>query len=177
METERQWPIYFGGNVGEHLDAAIPKADAAELQAAATNVKQYADNHVAHTSIAPVQPTVTLQLAEVHDAMKTLGRLFRRSTALPTCSSFITTTPVEQDDFFAVFRVAWAPPGHNESLARRGPSRPSGSPRACAPLHRGTINPPLGKRPTGSTPRAGSEEPGGRWFNETALRRDQPNAR
>ena len=111
-EAERQWTTYFGGNVGEHLDPAIPKKDAVELEAAAANVKQYVDNHVAHTSIAPVQPTVTLQLAEVHDAMETVDRLFRRYYSLLTCSSFITTTPVEQDDFFAVFRVPWAPPGY-----------------------------------------------------------------
>jgi hypothetical protein len=112
FEAERQWREYFGGRAADHLDQSILKADIADLTSAAAKVKDYVDDHVAHTSAASADPKVTLQLADVHEAMKTVDRLFRRYHGLFTCSTFITTTPVEQDDFYAVFRVPWARPGY-----------------------------------------------------------------
>lgn len=112
MEAERQWQDHFGGGVGGHLDPAIPTADAADLEKAAEKVKRYVDENVAHTSAAPKEPTVSLELAEVHEAMETVDRLFRRYYSLLTCSSWITTTPVEQDDFYAPFRVPWMRAGY-----------------------------------------------------------------
>lgn len=110
--AESQWNTHFGGTVGQHLDPAIPDADTEDLTTAAANVKRYVDEHIAHTSAAPVEASVTLQLEDVHDAMETVDRLFRRYHGLFTASTFITTTPVEQDDFHAVFRVPWARPGY-----------------------------------------------------------------
>jgi hypothetical protein len=115
MEAERQWSTYFGGKVGAHLDPAIPKADEADLANAASAVKQYVDEHVAHTSADPAAPTVTLKVSDVHRAMETVDRLFRRYYSLFTCSSFTTTTPVLQEDFFAVFRQPWMRPGYSPS--------------------------------------------------------------
>jgi hypothetical protein len=112
FEADRQWREYFGGAAGDHLDPEIPKGDVRDLKEAAAKVKDYVDAHVAHTSAAPVDPKVTLQLSDVHEAMETVDRLFRRYHGLFTCSTFITTTPVEQDDFDAVFRVPWARPGY-----------------------------------------------------------------
>jgi hypothetical protein len=112
MEAERQWSTYFGGTVGDHLDPAIPKADAADLEKAAAEVKRYVDEHIAHTSAAPTEPAVALALADLHEAMKTVDRLFRRYYGLFKCAGFTTTTPVEQDDFYAVFRVPWMRPGY-----------------------------------------------------------------
>src|SRR3954468_20960170 len=68
-EAERQWSEHFGGDVGDHLDPAIPSADAADLEQAAAKVKRYVDENIAHTSAAPKQPAISLELAEVHDAM------------------------------------------------------------------------------------------------------------
>lgn len=113
MEAERQWGAYFGGAVGDHLDPAIPKADACALETAAAKVKHYVDENIAHTSAAPKEPAVTLELADVHDAMETVDRLFRRYYSLLRCASWTTTTPVEQDDFYAPFRVPWMRPGFN----------------------------------------------------------------
>jgi hypothetical protein len=106
-EAERQWSEHFGGDVVDHLDPAIPSADAADLEKAAEKVKRYVDENVAHTSAAPKGPAISLELAEVHDAMETVDRLFRRYAGLLTCSGWVTTTPVEQDDFYAPFRVPW----------------------------------------------------------------------
>jgi len=111
-EAERQWGEYFGGKVGDHLDPAIPKADAADLQTAAEKVKRYVDENVAHTARAPKEPTLALQLADVHEAMETVDRLFRRYSGLLTCGGWMTTTPVEQDDFFAPFCVPWMRAGY-----------------------------------------------------------------
>lgn len=113
FEAERQWHEYFAGQTGNHLDPSIPKTDIADLTAAAAKVKDYVDDHVAHTSAASTGPKVTLQLADVHEAMKPVDRLFRRYHGLLTCSTFITTTPVGQDDFYAVFRVSWARPDYH----------------------------------------------------------------
>jgi hypothetical protein len=106
-EAERQWREHFGGDVVDHLDPAIPSADTADLEKAAAKVKRYVDENIAHTSAAPKDPAISLALAEVHDAMETVDRLFRRYSGLLTCSGWITTTPVEQDDFYAPFRVPW----------------------------------------------------------------------
>lgn len=112
MEAERQWTEHFGGSTGNHLDPAIPNADAADLKTAAERVKRYVDENVAHTTAAPKEPAVTLELAEVHEAMQTVDRLFRRYYGLLKCSGWMTTTPVEQDDFYAPFRVPWMRPGY-----------------------------------------------------------------
>jgi hypothetical protein len=111
-EAERQWSEHFGGDVEDHLDPAIPNADAAELKRAAEKVKRYVDENVAHTTAAPKEPAASLELAEVHEAMETVDRLFRRYYSLLTCSGWMTTTPVEQDDFYAPFRVPWMRPGY-----------------------------------------------------------------
>jgi hypothetical protein len=84
-ESERQWGEYFGGKVRDHLDPAIPKADAADLKTAAEKVKRYVDENVAHTARAPKEPAVSLQLADVHEAVKTVDRLFRRYYGLLKC--------------------------------------------------------------------------------------------
>jgi hypothetical protein len=111
MEAERLWSEHFGGCVDDHLDPAIPKADAADLETAGEKVKRYVDKNVAHTSAAWAAPAVTLELEEVHEAMKAVERLFRRYYSLLKCAGWITTTPIEQDDFYAPFRVPWMRPG------------------------------------------------------------------
>jgi hypothetical protein len=75
-------------------------------------VKQYVDEHIGHTSSDPVERNITLNVTDVHDAMGTVDRLFRRYHGLFTCSTFITTTPVMQGDLFAVFRVPWMRQGY-----------------------------------------------------------------
>jgi hypothetical protein len=70
------------------------------------------DENVAHTARAPKEPTLALQLADVHEAMGTVDRLFRRYYGLLTCGGWMTTTPVEEDDFFAPFRVPWMRVGY-----------------------------------------------------------------
>lgn len=133
MEAERQWSTYFGGAVSDHLDPAIPNSDVADLEAAAAKVKRYVDENIAHTSAAPTEPAVTLELADVHEAMETVDELFRRYYSLLKCAGWTTTTPVEQDDFYAPFRVRWMRPGFKPAswLLRRRDDRSTRSQQRC----------------------------------------------
>lgn len=108
----RQWDEHFGGKVGDHLDPAIPRADAAALRAAGEDVKKYVDENVAHVSPDPVAAEVTLSVGDVHRAMDTCAELFARYHFLFTASTFATLTPVLQHDFFAVFRQPWMRKGY-----------------------------------------------------------------
>jgi hypothetical protein len=105
--ARRQWDEHYGGHVGDHLDPAIPKADAAAIVKAGEDVKQYVDTNIAHTSADPVVRQVTIKVADVHQAMDTLAEIFRRYYGLFTASTLATLTPILQHDFFAVFRQPW----------------------------------------------------------------------
>lgn len=107
-----QWSENFGRTVGTHLDPALPANDAARLVNAASNVKQYVDENVAHLSRDKRDPLFVLELREVHQAIATVDEIFRRYISLLTASSYATTTPIEQGDFYAPFRVAWMRPGY-----------------------------------------------------------------
>lgn len=110
--ARRQWDEHFGGNVGDHLDPAIPKADAVAVSAAGEDVKKYVDTNIAHTSADPVAREVTIKVDDVHQAMDTLGKVFRRYYGLFTASTLATLTPILQHDFFAVFRQPWMREGY-----------------------------------------------------------------
>jgi hypothetical protein len=47
MEAERQWTENFAGDVGDHLDPAIPTADLAALREGSERVTRYVDMNVA----------------------------------------------------------------------------------------------------------------------------------
>jgi AbiU2 len=108
-EAERQWTEHFARGTGEHLDPAIPADDAETLKTAAANVRHYVNKHVAHTdeveSVSAAQ--VAISLDDVHEAIDTIGDLFRRYYSLLTCSGFTTLVPVIQDDWLAIFREPW----------------------------------------------------------------------
>jgi hypothetical protein len=112
MMAGRQWDQHFGGNVGDHLDPDIPRADAAALRSAGEDVKKYVDENVAHLSADPVSAAVTLTVGDVHHAMDTCAELFRRYHSLFTASTLATLTPILQHDFFAVFRQPWMRKGY-----------------------------------------------------------------
>jgi hypothetical protein len=109
--AERAWADHYGGNVGEHLDPSIPAADFDKLTAAASSVKTYVDQHVAHADAAVVSANVTLTLTEVHDAVEVIGDLFRRYYTLFTAADMALLVPVIQHDWMAAFRVPWMRPG------------------------------------------------------------------
>ncbi len=106
--ARRQWDTDYGGEVGDHLDPAMPAADYKELMAAAASVKDYVDKHVAHADQRPVAAGATMTFAQIDDAIDVLGRLFRRYYALFTAAD-IKLEPIIQHDWKAVFRVQWLP--------------------------------------------------------------------
>jgi hypothetical protein len=103
--AERAWADTYGGATGTHLDPAIPTADLAALTAAAANVKDYVDQHLAHADSVPT--TVTLTLSDVHDAIDVIGELFRKYYTLLTAASYVDLVPIIQHDWLAAFRQPW----------------------------------------------------------------------
>jgi hypothetical protein len=53
LDANRQFDKYFAGDVGDHLDPAIPMRDLDALTTAAASVKTYVDQHVAHSDRKP----------------------------------------------------------------------------------------------------------------------------
>lgn len=107
--ARRQWDKNYGGEVGDHLDPAIPAADYEELMVAATSAKDYVDKHVAHADQRPVAAGTTVTLAQIDNTIDVLGKLFRRYYALFTAADMYTLEPIIQHDWKAVFRVQWLP--------------------------------------------------------------------
>jgi hypothetical protein len=103
--AQNGWAEQYGGEVGDHLDPAIPTADFETLRTAAANVKAYVDEHVAHAD--PAAASVTLTLGQVHGAVEVIGDLFKRYYNLLTAGSYVELVPAIQHDWKAVFRVPW----------------------------------------------------------------------
>jgi hypothetical protein len=107
--ARRQWDKNYGGDVGDHLDPAMPAADYKELTAAAASAKDYVDKHVAHADQRPVAAGASVTFAQIDGAIDVLGRLFRRYYALFTAADMYTLEPIIQHDWKAIFRVQWLP--------------------------------------------------------------------
>ena len=93
----RSWDEQFGG--GDRLDPALPERDRATLLAAADSVKKYVNDNIAHFSPDPVARDVTLNVADVHEAMDALAELYHRYYVLLTGVNLATLTPVLQHAF------------------------------------------------------------------------------
>lgn len=107
--AKQQWNKNYGGEVGDHLDPAMPAADYQELMAAAASVKDYVDRHVAHADQRPVAADASVTFAQIDDAIDVIGRLFKRYYSLFTAAEMATLEPIIQHDWKAVFRVQWLP--------------------------------------------------------------------
>jgi len=107
MDAERGWRKRWAGDVGDHLDPAIPAADLNALTTAAGKVKGYVDQHIAHADASAVSASVTLTVRDVHGAVDVIGEQYQRYYNLLTASSWAFLTPVIQHDWQAVFREPW----------------------------------------------------------------------
>jgi hypothetical protein len=103
--AEQAWDKQYAGNVGAHLDPAIPTADLETLTKGAAKVKRYVDQHVAHADASPVG--VTLTFAEVDAAIDGIGELFKKYSNLLTAGSYIELEAAIQHDWKAAFEVPW----------------------------------------------------------------------
>jgi hypothetical protein len=124
-EAGRAWDEHYAGNVGEHFDPEIAKADLKKLLEGAEKVRAYVDSHVAHFDAQTIprptgQPEVVPSeapapkggiptLNEVHDAIDLIGDLFKQYGNLMTASSWVDLVPVLQHDWERVFRIQWLP--------------------------------------------------------------------
>jgi hypothetical protein len=88
------------------------------LSAAASTVKGYVDEQVAHADASAVSANLTLTLKDVHDVIDTIGHLFKKYNNLLTVSSYPFLVPLIHHDWKAVFREPWvrAQPGGEEQI-------------------------------------------------------------
>jgi hypothetical protein len=116
----------FAGDIGEHLDPAIPAADLVALQDGSERVTRYVDRNVAHldartvprtsgrpageTPEAPERAATDLKLDEVHEAVDLVGRKFIKFSGLLTAAAWVDLTPVIQHDWERIFEVPWKSP-------------------------------------------------------------------
>jgi hypothetical protein len=113
-----QWNDEFGGQVGNHLDPAVPAADLKRLHEGSKAVKKHVDKHVAHSEDpgplprdpGSAAPTATLTLNEVHDVVDLIGEVFTRYYSLFEAAGMATLEPQIQHDWLAPFREPWIPP-------------------------------------------------------------------
>lgn len=117
--ARRQWDKEYGGDIGDHLDPAMPAADYEELIAAAASAKDYVDKHVAHADQRPVAAGATVTFQQIDGAIDVIGRLFQRYYALFSAAD-IMLEPIIQHDWKAVFRVQWLPDLELPEHLRRG---------------------------------------------------------
>jgi AbiU2 len=95
----------LAGDVGDHLDPAIPRRDFEALRNDARRVRAYVNQHVAHDQAEPTAELPTL--AELHAAIDSVGEIFKRYAVVLTAGEYVTVEPFIQDDWQAIFRVPW----------------------------------------------------------------------
>jgi hypothetical protein len=105
MFAERQWSDHYGGEVGDHLDSAIPARDLERLTTSTDPVKEYVEKHVCHIDRRRPEPTLTFN--DLHDASVVVGELFKKYASLLTAKGWALLAPVIQHDWEAVFREPW----------------------------------------------------------------------
>lgn len=104
---KRGWEEQYAGEVGNHLDPAIPAADVEALREGAEQVAGYVDRHLAHSDVdpAPMLP----KFSDLDQAIDTVGTLFKKYANLLTASSWAMLEPEPQHDWLAIFRRSWTP--------------------------------------------------------------------
>jgi AbiU2 len=108
--AEKGWTDQYAGQVGMHLDPAIPAADFDALRKAAAKVSGYVDRHVAHADASAVSAEVTVTFRELHEVIDVIGNLFGKYYNLLTAGVYVRLVPEIQGDWKAVFREPWIPP-------------------------------------------------------------------
>lgn len=103
--AEQNGDEHYAGEVHQHLDPAVPRADLAAIRGAAASVRDYVDKHVAHAEASPA--AVTLTLDDVHDAIDVLGDVFKKYDFLIQGASWACLEPAIQHNWMAAFTVPW----------------------------------------------------------------------
>lgn len=98
---------------GSRLDPAIPAADLAKLEEAASDVKNYVDQYLAHSDARP--KPVGLTFPELEAAMDIVGDLYRRYSVILTAKDR-AAEPLLDPSWLAVFRQPW----FTDTIMKRG---------------------------------------------------------
>jgi len=99
---------HYGGDVGGHLDPAIPGADLAKLRHSSKHIRDFVNRNVAHLEARPVSHRDdNLAESEIHEAIDLIGHLFAKYWGLFKASHWTGLEPVPQEDWEAVLRVPW----------------------------------------------------------------------
>lgn len=96
---------HFAGDVGDHLDPKIVRADLARLEAEGKKVVEHVDQYVAHTDEKPRAELATFE--ELNAAITAVGDLFWKYALLLTGDSYATLAPVPQYNWEAIFELPW----------------------------------------------------------------------
>lgn len=99
----------FADPGARHINPALVEADLARLRAATGRCEEFADKRVAHRDKCELKALPTYN--DVHSCIDLLNGLYSRYYLLFHACSMDTLLPVYQNDWKAVFRVPWIPPG------------------------------------------------------------------
>lgn len=103
--ADKTFDEHFAGDIGDHLDPAIPRTDLDALTSTARALKTFVDEHVAHSDAKPAHGLPTFD--DLNAAIDQIGHLLRKYTLLLTAAGLIELVPVIQHDWEAVFRQRW----------------------------------------------------------------------
>jgi hypothetical protein len=98
---------------GSQLDPAIPVADLTRLEVAATDVKKYVDQYVAHSDARP-EP-VGLTFPDLESAMDVVGGLYRRYSMILAAEDRAVEVLLDPS-WLAIFRQPWL----TDAIMKRG---------------------------------------------------------
>jgi AbiU2 len=96
----------LAGEIGGHLDPAIPGADLAALRSDSARVRVYVNEHVAHDMAEPTAAELPT-FEHLHSAIESVGEIFKKYANVLTAGTYVALEPVMQDDWKAVFRRPW----------------------------------------------------------------------
>ena len=99
----------FADPGAKHINPSLVEADLARLREASKHCEVFADKRVAHRDKAELKALPTYN--DVHGSIDLLNSLYSRYYLLFHAGSMDTLLPVYQNDWKAVFRVPWIPPG------------------------------------------------------------------
>lgn len=103
----------------EHFDPAIADADLVKLRSAVARVKGFVDEHVAHQAEEATKDIPTFR--EIHEALDSVGEIFRRYHSLLTAAEMPFLVPYPQPGWHLALSVPWVRPGSQAPKLRGTP--------------------------------------------------------
>jgi hypothetical protein len=110
-EGHDSFDLFAGGRDQDQIDPDLVRVDIAELEAAASAVREYTNKAIAHTDVGAHQvPT----FVELNAAIDQIGVLAQKYASLLKAEMIWQVEPVIQYDWKAPFRKAWLLPEADE---------------------------------------------------------------